>query len=167
MRVHYLQQMPVDSVACVNRDTGTILVNEPLFRQYTSFEQQFILLHEEGHYRLNTQSELDADAYAFDRLVGTQPHSLLQLCEALEHTLPFSSQEHYERVRVQLIRALTWDARHGNRKAEKALNQLVGGFSGDAAIPGTRRHGKPLNSRILQICLLSILIFVSYKLFVK
>jgi hypothetical protein len=131
MQVELVNNMPMQSVACVNRETGTIFVNEPLFRRYTPFEQQFILLHEEGHYRLGTQSEFDADAYAFDRLVGTQSRSLLQLCEALEHTLPFSSAEHHDRVHAQLVRALVWDAAHGNPQAARALRRLSTSYTAE------------------------------------
>ncbi len=134
MDVIFLDNPVFDSVAVVNRSTGIIMVNAPLFAGYTPFEQRFILLHEEGHYVLDTDCEFTADAYAFDRLAGTEFRSLRQLVATLERTLPFTTREHRERVNAQLRRALKWDYEHGNREAGRMLARLNAGYS---AMTGT------------------------------
>lgn len=49
--------------ARVHRPTGTVEL-APSFFQLTPDQRHFVLLHEIGHYALNTRSEYDADAWA-------------------------------------------------------------------------------------------------------
>ena len=64
--------------AAVYMDSGDIEVNLSVWDSYTPFQQQFILLHEQGHYVLNTDSEEAADRYALHQLYARYPQSLKQ-----------------------------------------------------------------------------------------
>ncbi len=130
MSIIYLDKPLFDSVAVVNRSTGVIMVNAAEFEQYTPFEQRFILLHEEAHYRLNTDDEFTCDAYAFERMAGTEHRSLKQLVATVERALPFTTPEHRERLNAQIRRALEWDYKHtGNKAAARALKRMRNGYS--------------------------------------
>lgn len=101
-----------DSPAGCDRDTKVIVVNPELFNRLTPFQKKFILLHEEGHLALNTSEETSADAYAFDRLAGTEFRSLKQAVGALQEILDGTSPEHKERYDALYDRALSWDAKY-------------------------------------------------------
>ena len=90
----------------------------------TPFQRRFVILHEEGHYALNTDDEIRADAYAFDRLAGTEARSLRQSVESLEQILDDDNPTLRPRYRALLRRALEWDADHGNPRAAAELGRV-------------------------------------------
>jgi len=97
-------------------DEAVIVINPNTFYDYTPFQQRFILLHEEGHIVLNTgttvDDEIKADAYAFDRLAGTEFRSLKQCVEFLQALLVPGLPSTDKRINALYNRALDWDNRH-------------------------------------------------------
>jgi hypothetical protein len=125
MRVVYRNLFPREtSPALADLHARVITVNTPVFNRYDDFTKRYILLHEKGHIKLNTFNEMAADNYAFDSLAGTEPYSLRNSVKALQTALPFTHPAHDERLRQQVIRALRWDAAHGNADAQKELNEM-------------------------------------------
>ena len=53
--------------ARVNRKTGELQINLPVWERLTPDEKRFVELHEEGHLVLQTRNELAADRYAFKK----------------------------------------------------------------------------------------------------
>ena len=101
-----------DTPAAIDRRAGIIYINPKLWFKLTPFQQKFIKLHELGHYYLNTDIEEEADAYAFDRLVGTEPRSMKQMIETLETILDPNRTGHSIRIQTLYKRALEWDQAH-------------------------------------------------------
>ncbi len=77
-----------------------------------------MLLHEEGHYRLQTDSEEKADEYAIRRMYGTFPQSLKTVVRQIG-SIPFISPARLESLYRAALRI---DAKE-NRN-EKAINEL-------------------------------------------
>lgn len=116
-----------DSPAGCDRTDKLIVVNPVLFNELTPFQKKFILLHEEGHIALDTDNEISADAYAFDRLAGTEFRSLKQAVGALQQILDGSNPEHKQRYYSLYKRALKWDeARPITNKATGSLLDWIG-----------------------------------------
>lgn len=101
-----------DTPAAIDRKTGTLFINPKLWFKLTKFQQKFIKLHELGHYYLDTDIEEEADAYAFDHLVGTQPRSMKQMIETLETILDPNRIGHRSRINALYKRAVEWDKAH-------------------------------------------------------
>lgn len=103
-----LQDCPI---GC-HRPSRTIIINPVLFDQLTPFEQKFWIGHEMGHIVLDTDSETEADTYAFNRMAGTEYRSLKQMVQALNNLLDPAHSETAERKRNLLKIARKWDETH-------------------------------------------------------
>lgn len=57
------------SIARINRETGDLYINPKLWDRYTPEQKEVILLHEEGHFVLQTPSELEANHYAIENFL--------------------------------------------------------------------------------------------------
>ena len=101
-----------DTPAAIDRKAGIMYINPKLWFKLTRFQQKFVKLHEIGHYVLNTDIEEEADAYAFDHLVGTEPRSMKQCIETLETILDPNRTGHNLRIQTLTKRALAWDKAH-------------------------------------------------------
>jgi len=111
--------------ARINRMTGNVYVNGRIWNKLSPEVQEFILCHEEGHYQLQTRDELEADAYASKRFLGSRKKSLKSSINALESFLKDTSIFNDQRIHNQYIRALKYDyIVFGNLKAKKQLNLL-------------------------------------------
>ena len=110
--------------AAVSHDTGTLYINDPLYNQLTPFQQEFVRLHEIGHYKLRTHNEFEADRYAFNRMVGKHKRSLTQSLGTLETILDGNEDEHQQRIQAMYELALQWDADHGNALAANELLRI-------------------------------------------
>lgn len=111
-----------DTPAAVDRDNATLFINPKLWFKLTRFQQNFVRLHEIGHLALDTDIEEEADNYAFDRLVGTEPRSMKQMIETLETILDPNRTGHRMRIDNLIKRAMAWDKAHPikNRKLSKS-----------------------------------------------
>ena len=69
--------------ASVDMRTGVVSINRSVWDRYDNFEKGFILMHEMGHYVLDTDSEYDADAYAIRKVYRTAPRSLKRSLQTL------------------------------------------------------------------------------------
>lgn len=127
-----------DTPAAIDRETGTLFINPRLYFRLTKFQQKFVILHEKGHYFLNTDIEEEADAYAFDRLVNTEHRSMKQMIETLETILDPNKIGHQARIRALINRAVAWDKAHPIRVSKAS------GSNGDSAAE-TLKAAKELN----------------------
>lgn len=110
-----------DTPAAVSREDSTIYINPPLYNKLTPFQRKFVLLHEIGHYTLNSRNEIDADTFAFKRLAGTQHRSLKRCIAAIAETLEDGNQTKEERYNNIVYQALLWDYQHGNKAVKEDL----------------------------------------------
>ena len=72
--------------AAVDMETGDLLVNLDVWDKYTEAEKQFIIGHELGHFKLDTDSEIRSDEYSLKRNFGKIRKSLKSSFTALEKT---------------------------------------------------------------------------------
>lgn len=54
-------------IAKVNRLDGTLYLNSQIWKGLPAEQQEFVLLHEEGHLNLQTTDEFEANAYAVSK----------------------------------------------------------------------------------------------------
>lgn len=106
--------------ASVDMRTGVVSINRTVWPRYDNFEKAFVIMHEIGHYVLNTDSEYEADAYALRRVYKTAPRSLKRSLQTLckIRVLDPSRLEHLYREALRL------DADDGNEIAELELQQI-------------------------------------------
>ena len=132
-----------DTPAAIDRETGTLFINPRLYFRLTKFQQKFVRLHEKGHYFLNTDIEEEADAYAFDHLVGTEYRSMKQMIETLETILDPNKIGHQARIRALINRAVEWDKAHPVRVSKAS-------GSNDNSAQKTLQAAKELNDSSMQ-----------------
>jgi len=124
MKLHYIEDLGERSPATVNRTTGDIFVDKA-FMEYPSSIQKFILLHERGHHDLQTTVETEADEFAFNHYVGSEPESLKKSILAISQVLTESPAKQ-QRLYNQIIRVLQYDAdKYNNPKAKQLLTSLI------------------------------------------
>lgn len=70
----------------MNRKTGELQINVPVWEKLSKDQQRFVELHEEGHLVLQTTNELAADRYAFDKY-AKEGHSLKTAVKTLTGVL--------------------------------------------------------------------------------
>lgn len=123
-----------DTPAAIDRERRVLYINPKLYFKLTPFQQKFVKLHEYGHLNMNTSNEFVADAYAFDRLAGTEFRSLKQCIECLNTILDTNNPGHKVRIDALYERALEWDRQHPildkgaqstNAEDLQAITQLV------------------------------------------
>lgn len=116
-------------MAC-DRETATIFINPPVYQTLTPFQKKFWTWHEKGHIILNTDDEIRADNYAFDKLAGTEFRSLKQIVEAAESLLYEEDPYHKKRIENLYQRALNWDKTHPVNKLTETMKKLSRGDGG-------------------------------------
>lgn len=143
-----------DTPAAVDRDSGILYINPKLWFKLTPFQRKFVKLHEYGHYYLDTAIEEEADAYAFDRLAGTEFRSLKQCIGCLHTILDENRPGHRNRIEALYQRALDWDKAHPFKSnIDKASGGGGGGSSsnpGDSYAEIIKQTGET-NAKILEI----------------
>lgn len=114
------------SPARINRKTGEIFINCRIWDKIPKQERKVILLHEKGHYELNTSNEFQADNFAFDHYAGTEKYSLKSLVNTLSHNLDIENrQEHQKRFEAMAKKVLMFDYKNNqNINALKLLNKM-------------------------------------------
>ena len=117
---YYSEGDMADTPAAIDRENHILYINPKRWFCLTKFQRKFVKLHEYGHYNLNTDSEIEADTYAFNHLAGTEFRSLKQCIECLEELLDESKIGHKVRIDHMYRLAIKWDREHSN------LNKATG-----------------------------------------
>ncbi|WP_316828078.1 hypothetical protein [Pedobacter miscanthi] len=108
-----------DTPAKVNRRTGEMYGSRKHLTRLPKEQVLFIFLHEKAHVELQTTSEYEADAKAFQEYADLG-YSLKASVKALTQVLNDKNLEHNYRMYLQLQRAKKYDATHnGNVKILK------------------------------------------------
>lgn len=89
-----------------NRRTGDIWINQEHTKGMKPEHLFFILLHELAHIKLNSSDELEVDKWASEQYVKCG-YALTSSVQSLSSILTGDSEEHVERVKAQLDRAVT------------------------------------------------------------
>ncbi len=112
--------------ARVNRRTGDIYINSKIWQSIPEKQRKFILLHEIGHYKLDTSNEIAADDFAFRNFAGTEKYSLKSILHAIADNLDIEhNSEHRKRYNIIARKLLEFDAEHNNNKeAKKILEKM-------------------------------------------
>lgn len=118
--VYHSKGEMADTPAAIDRENHILYINPKRYFQLTKFQQKFVKLHEYGHYNLNTDSEIEADTYAFNHLAGSEFRSLKQCIECLEELLDESKIGHKVRIDHMYKLAIQWDQKHSK------LNKATG-----------------------------------------
>jgi len=106
--------------ASVDTKTGMLILNPRVWEKYTTFEKNFIIAHEEGHFVNPNGSEEDADLYAIKKLAGTEPKSLAKSIATLDK-IPNITEE---RLDMLYYEALKIDAQMGNNEAKEKIEKF-------------------------------------------
>lgn len=101
-------------------DTGDIYINRDVWDRYTDAERKFIIQHELGHYRRQTDSETEADLYALNANFGKVYRSLKSSFTAMEKS-GISNQSRWYKLYENALRI---DAEHGNEEAAEELERI-------------------------------------------
>lgn len=125
--------------AAVDMDTGVVDVNIDVWENFDEFQRRFIFAHEEGHFRLPTDSELEADIYAINKVAGTAPKSLSRSIETL-YKVGIVDDNRFENIYRE---ALEIDYELGNWEAKKELQKLdnMSKFTGNQTPFINKRNG--------------------------
>lgn len=84
VNVQYVDSSVLGSCpASVDMQTGLVSINRSVWDRYDNFEKAFVIMHEVGHYVLDTDSEYEADAYALKHVYKTAPRSLKRSLQTL------------------------------------------------------------------------------------
>lgn len=123
VNVRYVDSSVLGSCpASVDMRTGIVSINRDVWDRYDQFERNFVLMHEIGHFVLDTDSEYEADAYALRNVYKTAPRSLkrsLQTLCKIRVVDPTRLNRLYEE-------ALRLDAADGNYAAAVELREITG-----------------------------------------
>jgi len=103
--INYMGDTPATSY----QNSKLICLNADVFFLYPAQIRKFIALHEKGHIVLNTDSEIEADNYAFKKFNGSLPSSHRWSVLAMSRVLPFSNKEQYMRLLNMYKQALIAD----------------------------------------------------------
>jgi len=96
--------------ARVNRLTGTIFLNKDIWQKLNPEAKKFIVLHEIGHYKKNTISEFEADNYAAEQFIGSEPCSLKKINRIMWEQLDtLNNPEHKQRYKNIIVKLLIAD----------------------------------------------------------
>ena len=88
--------------------------------RYTEAEKRFIIQHELGHYRRQTDSETEADLYALNANFGKIDLSLRSSFTAIKK----AGVADENRWNTLYLNALRIDAEHGNEEAAEELERI-------------------------------------------
>ena len=108
--------------ASVDMLTGVIDKNRDVLKKYTAFEWEFIINHEKGHYKLQTDSESEADRYALRQMCGKGKRSLKRSLDLLWKMRIIDEK----RFTDLYLEALKIDAqRNGNELAKNEIKHIL------------------------------------------
>lgn len=122
------------SPARVNRKTGALYINKPVWDKLSPDARAFVYFHEEGHVVLDSTDEMEVDRYAFKKYVQSG-RSLKNAVRSLTGVLSGKSSQHLDRANAVLQYAIEHDqnfsemasqrkqARQAKRADKKAARQ--------------------------------------------
>lgn len=124
MRIVYLATFPENPTNPARTDlrSGVIEVNLEAFNMLPEYCQRFVLFHEEGHFRLQTTSEVKADDYALKRMALREPYSLRNHIDSVY----LVARDDVRRKKHALYSVLKVAAEHGNEEALKLIQTYNG-----------------------------------------
>ncbi|WP_416437902.1 hypothetical protein [Phnomibacter sp. MR] len=96
------------SPARVNRKTGALYLNKPIWDKLSSDAKAFVYFHEKGHVVLDSTDEMEVDKYAFDEYAKTG-RSLKNAVRSLTEVLSGKSSQHLDRANAVLAYAINHD----------------------------------------------------------
>lgn len=82
-------------IARINRATGVLYINPAIWKQLTSDEREFVLLHENGHLQLQTASEHEANNYAINKFCPVQTLTDAELGKRIQVITEITDPERY------------------------------------------------------------------------
>lgn len=106
--------------ASVDMSTGVVSINRSVWDRYDYFEKSFVIMHELGHYLLDTDSEYEADEYALRKVYKTAPRSLKRSLQTLCKIRVIDPRRLDNLYKV----ALDLDAKDGNDVAAIELERI-------------------------------------------
>ena len=110
--------------ASVEMDSRDLILNKDRFPSLPNFTKKFIVEHEKGHLKYDTDSEQLADEYALQSLYKSEKKSLKKSIKALVDILPEDDQ----RIETLYNKALEIDK--GNSMNRFNMNSFLAGNSG-------------------------------------
>lgn len=116
LQVIHVNALPGNTPAAVDMDKGILYLNDPILQGYNHKEVIAIVLHEMGHYYLDTDDELLSDQYAINALLKSGK-PLDPLISALSKALG----EDHVRVARAISKNLHHKAFNGDEKAMQTL----------------------------------------------
>lgn len=140
MQIVYLPSFPENPTnpARCHLPTGRIEINLSRWQFLTPEEKEFILFHEIGHFKKQTFSEEQADAFALKQLAFKKPYSLKNFVKSVS-TVSKSD----DRQRAAEKAALQLAAADGSQKAQELLkNRRYANATGEIII---KREVKMIN----------------------
>lgn len=105
--------------ARVNRETGDVYINQDVWDTYPEEYKEFILAHEQGHYKAQETNELFADHYALMHVAGLYPESLKFAVRTITDILPGTNPNQQTRILNILRLALLFDLLHHPQASTK------------------------------------------------
>lgn len=139
--------------ARTNVRTGEIEINAARMRQLRPDTREYVLLHEVGHYKLQTFDEVAADRYALRRMAGKKPYSLWNYFQSVNEV----SYGNPERVNAARRDVLEIAAKNGSKEAQALLDRY-------AAADGIESSNK---TKILAVGMIIILAVIIVPIIIK
>jgi len=99
--------------------TGELDINVQRMRELPEHTQEYVLNHEEGHYKNHTFDEITADRYALQKMALKKPYSLSHYLESVKEV----SYHNPERVQAAQHNVLQIAASQGSAKAQELLDK--------------------------------------------
>lgn len=119
-KVYFVNDLGGTPAKCL-RSTGECWISLKDWRVLPFEHKVFILLHENYHIKLNSSNELEVDAAAHKEYMR-RGYSLTESVKALTRVLSYTTPEHMERTKAQMIRSTVYDITvNGNKKLENYL----------------------------------------------
>lgn len=155
MRITYLPVFPErpTNPARTNVRTGEIEINTKRWNELRPETQEYVLLHEIGHYKQKTFDEVAADRYALQHLALKKPYSLWDYYKSVYEV----SYGNPERMAAAQYDTLKIAADNGSREAEELIKRYY------AAADGNSKHQDRTLFAIITILAIAVIIFIKFK----
>lgn len=155
MRITYLPVFPErpTNPARTNVRTGEIEINAKRWNELRPETQEYVLLHEIGHYKQKTFDEVAADRYALQHLALKKPYSLWDYYKSVYEV----SYGNPERMAAAQYDTLKIAADNGSREAEELIKRYY------AAADGNSKHQDRTLFAIITILAIAVIIFIKFK----